>query len=174
MKKKDKLPYSEELADAIIAEHRLRPEVKKGWKFRGSIPGHYLDESRDETRRLSDSDPEYQKFKSILARPEIANTKFRCLGKKGQDVKVGKDRMTEAERIGLKTEITELRNKIRMAKDAPTPRNLLQALTDARLHPTKIVGPALYDRIRRQMELHQWEKSDAQVALLALYNILKI
>lgn len=174
MKKRDKIPFDDALADAIIAEHGLSPSVKKVWKNRGHIPGDYLDENRDDTAKLTDRDPEYQRFREILARPEIANTKFRTLGKKGQDVKVGKDRMTEAERLGFKTEITELRNKIRLAKDLPTSRNLTACLTDVRLHPTKIVEPKLYDRLQRGMELYDYEKREAQVALLALYNHLRI
>lgn len=57
MKKKEKLPYTDELADAIIAEHNLRPDVKKVWKTRGHIPGDYLDENRDESEKLNDRDP---------------------------------------------------------------------------------------------------------------------
>lgn len=59
MKKKQKVPYTDELADTVIAAHGLRPEAKKVWKNRGHIPGDYLDENRDATAKLSDNDPEY-------------------------------------------------------------------------------------------------------------------
>lgn len=174
MKKREKIAYDDALADAIIAANGLRPEAKKVWKSRGHIPGDYLDENRDESAKINDRDPEYQRIREILGRPEIASSKFRSLAQKGVDVQRGKDRMTEAERLGFKTELIELRNKIRLAKDAPTQRNLLAALTDIRLHPTKIVPPALYDRIRRNSDLYEYEKKEAQFCLLALYNILRI
>jgi len=174
MKKKEKIPYDDALAYVIIATHNLRPEVKKVWRTRGHIPGDYLDENRDDSAKITDRDPEYQRMREILGRPELASSKFRSLGQKGVDVQRGKDRMTEAERLGFKTELTELRNKIRLAKDAPTQRNLMAALTDVRLHPTKIVPPALYDRIRRNTDLYDYEKKEAQFCLLALYNILRI
>lgn len=174
MKKREKIPFDDALADAIIAAHGLRPAVKKVWKNRGHIPGDYLDENRDDSARLTDRDPVYQRVREILARPEIAATKFRTLGKKGADITRAKDRLSEAELIGLKTEITEIRNKLRQAKDLPTTRNLRAALTDVRLHPTKIVSNALYERIKRDSRVEEYEKRDAQVALLALYNHLKI
>lgn len=174
MKKKDKIPYDDGLADAIIAEHSLRQAVKKVWKNRGHIPGDYLDENRDDSAKLTDRDPEYQRFRDILSRPEIAASKFRTLGQKGVDIQRGKDRMTEAERLGFKTEITELRNKIRQAKDLPTNRNLVACLADVRLHPTKVIPAALYSKIQRDTPLAEWEKREAQVALLALYNHLRI
>lgn len=174
MKKKDKIPYTDALADAIIAEHALRPEVKKVWKNRGHIPGDYLDEARDDSAKLTDRDPEYQRFRDILCRPEIAASKFRTLGHKGVDITRDKDRMTEAERIGFKTEVTELRNRIRQAKDVPTNSNLRKALTDVRLHPTKVVSVALYAKIMRDTPLADYEKKEVQFALLSLYNHLRI
>lgn len=174
MKKKDKVPYTDELADAIIAEYNLRPEVKKVWKNRGHIPGDYLDENRDDTEKLRDTDPEYRRFIEILSRPEIAASKFRTLGQKGVDVQREKDRMTEAERLGFKTEITEIRNKLRLAKDVPTPRNIVDAVNDIRLHPTKIIDRRLYSKALRGGELTQFEKRDVQTAILALYNLIRI
>lgn len=174
MKKQSKVPYTDELADAIIAEHGLRKEVKKVWRTRGHIPGDYLDENRDASPALTDNDPEYQRFREILGRQEIAATKFRSLGQKGSDVQRGKDRMTEAERIGFKTEITELRNKLRMAKDLPTPKNIYAALSDVRLHPTKIISAALYSKLQRGTELKDYEKNEVRVAILALYNHIRL
>lgn len=174
MKKKEKVPYSDELADALIAEHNLASSVKRVWKTRGHIPGHYLDETADNTAKLTDHDPEYRRFIDILSRPEIASTKFRTLGQKGADVQREKDRMTEAERIGFKTEITELRNRLRLAKDVPTNKNLQAALTDVRLHPTKMIPAPLYSKIMRDGELKDYEKNEVRVAILALYNHLRI
>lgn len=174
MKKRDKIPYTDELADAIIAEHRLATSVKRVWKNRGHIPGDYLDENRDASAKLSDNDPEYSRFIDILSRPEIAATKFRTLGQKGSDVQRGKDRMTEAERIGFKTEIVELRNKLRKAKDVPTAGNLKAALSDIRLHPTNIIHRNVYSKLLRDAELTKFEKQEAQVAILALYNHLRV
>ena len=77
MKKREKVPYTDELADAIIAANNLRPLVKKVWKSRGHIPGDYLDENRDDSQKLRDTDPEYRRFIEILSRPEIAASKFR-------------------------------------------------------------------------------------------------
>lgn len=174
MKKKEKIPYTDELADAIIGEFNLAPTVKKVWKTRGHIPGDYLAENRDTSASLSDHDPEYQRFREILARPEIAATKFRTLGQKGSDVQRGKDRMSESERLGFRTEITEVRNKLRLAKDVPTVRNILSAVQDVRLHPTKIMDKNLYAKLLRAGEPTQWEKNDIQIAILALYNAIRI
>lgn len=174
MKKKDKIEYTDELADAIIAEHNLDPNTKRVWKTRGHIPGDYLDENRDASKKLSDNDPEYRRFIEILSRPEIAASKFRTLGQKGADVQREKDRMTEAERLGFKTEVTEIRNKLRTAKDVPTNRNLLAALKDVRLHPTNIIHRNIYSKLLRDAELTKFEKQDAQVAILALYNLLRV
>lgn len=174
MKKKEKIPYTDELADALIVAHNLRPEVKKVWKNRGHIPGDYLVENRDDSARLTDNDAEYQRFREILARPEIAATKFRTLGQKGSDVQRGKDRMSEAERIGFKTEITEIRNRLRQAKDLPTNKNILAALSDVRLHPTNIIHKNLYSKLLRDGVLTDYERKDVQVAILALYNHLRI
>lgn len=174
MKKKEKIEYTDELADAIIAEFNLSQATKKVWKTRGHIPGDYLRDDRDTTERLTDNDPEYRKVIEILSRPEIASTKFRTLGQKGADVQREKDRMTEAEMIGMKTEITELRNAIRLAKDVPTNKNLRAALTDVRIKPTKIISNPLYGRIMRNMDLHDYEKQEARLALLAFYNIIRI
>lgn len=174
MKKQEKVPYTDELADAIIAEFGLSPATKKVWKTRGHIPGDYLRDDRDDSNRLDDRNPEYRKVIEILGRPEISSTKFRTLGQKGADVQREKDRMTEAELIGMKTEITEMRNALRLAKDVPTNKNLLKALTDVRLKSTKIVGKSLYDRLTRDMVLTEYEKNDARVAILALYNAIRI
>lgn len=174
MKKQSKIPYTDDQADAIIAAHNLAPSVKRVWKNRGHIPGHYLDESADNTAKLTDNDPEYQRFREILARPEVANSKFRTLGRKGADVQRGKDRMTEAERIGFKTEITEVRNKLRQAKDVPTERNLLAALKDVRLHPTNIIAANVYSKLLGGFPLKDYEKNEVRVAILALYNQLRV
>lgn len=174
MKKREKIPYTDELADAIIAEHNLAISVKRVWKNRGHIPGDYLDEQRDTSEKLTDHDPEYQRFREILARPEIAATKFRTLGQKGADVQRGKDRMTKSERLGFKTEITEIRNKLRQAKDLPTAGNLKKAFSDIRLHPTNMIPAALYSKIQRETHLLDFEKNEARVAILALYNHLRI
>ena len=174
MKKREKIPYTDELADAIIAEHNLAASVKRVWKNRGHIPGDYLDENRDDSAKLSDNDPEYRRFIDILSRTEIAATKFRTLGQKGADVQREKDRMSEAERLGFKTEITELRNKLRMAKDVPTTKNMYVALSDLRLKPTKMISAALYSKLQRGSELKDYEKNDVRVAILALYNHLRL
>lgn len=174
MKKKDKIEYTDELADSIIAEFALKQSVKKVWKTRGHIPGDYLREDRDTSDRLEDRDPDYRKVVAILGRDEIASTKFRTLGQKGADVQRGKDRMTEAELIGMKTEITEIRNALRLAKDVPTNKNLRKALTEVRLHPTKVIPNALYSKIMRDGVLQDFEKQDARVAILALYNLIRI
>lgn len=174
MKKRDKIPYDDALADAIVEEHDLNPSVKRVWKTRGHIPGDYLDENRDDSAKLSDRDPEYQRFREILSRPEIAASKFRTLGQKGADVQRGKDRMSEAERIGFKTEVTELRNKLRLAKDALTNSALKAALSDIRLHPTKIIAAGLWDKVSRSAFLREDEKREIQFALLALYNFMRI
>lgn len=174
MKKREKIEYTDELADAIISANNLRPSVKKVWKSRGHIPGDYLDENRDDSQKLRDTDPEYRRFIEILSRPEIAASKFRTLGQKGVDVQREKDRMSEAERLGFKTEIVEIRNKLRQAKDVPTPRNILAALTDLRLHPTKIIDRLLYSKLQKGGELTQFEKRDVQTAILALYNLIRI
>ncbi len=174
MKKRSKIPYDDALADAIIAQHGLNPSVKKVWKSRGHIPGDYLDENRDDSAKLTDRAPELQRFREILNRPEIAVSKFRTLGAKGTDIARGKDRMTEAERIAFKAEVVEIRNRLRLAKDVPTIRNLQAALTDVRLHPTKFIANPLYSKIQRGTELADWEKREAQFALLALYNLLRI
>lgn len=174
MKKREKIPFDEATADAIIQAHNLRPEVKKVWRTRGHIPGDYLDETRDDSAKLTDRDPEYQRFRDILARPEIAASKFRTLGQKGVDVQRGKDRMSEAERLGFKTEITELRNRLRQAKDVPTNSNLKKALTDVRLHPTKVIAAPVYSKIMRDTPLADFEKKEVQFALLALYNHLRV
>lgn len=52
--------------------------------------------------------------------------------------------------------------------------NLQAALTDVRLHPTKFIPNPLYSKIQRGTELADWEKREAQFALLALYNLLRI
>lgn len=174
MKKKGKVEYTEELADAIITQFGLKHTVKRVWKSRGHIPGDYFDENRDDTEKLSDRDPEYQAFIRILSRQEIAATKFRCLGKKGADIQRGKDRMTEAERLAFKAEIVEIRNALRLAKDVPTNRNLMRALSDVRLHPTKIIQTNLYSKIQRDGALLEYEKKDAVFCILALYNVLRI
>lgn len=82
--------------------------------------------------------------------------------------------MTEAERLGFKTEITEIRNRLRTAKDVPTVRNIVAALQDIRLHPTKIIERNLYSKLQRGTEPAAWEKPEIQVAILALYNALRI
>lgn len=174
MKKKEKIPYSDEQADAIIAAHCLRPELKRLWKNRGHIPGDYLSEDRDDSEKLTDHDPEYQRFREILGRPEIAVSKFRTLGGKGSDIRRGKDRMTEAERVGFKTEITELRNKLRLAKDVPTTKNIYAALSDVRLHPTNIIDAKLYNKVLRNADLKDFEKNEVRVAILALYNHIRL
>jgi len=174
MQKKEKIPYTDELAAAIIAEFGLSAGLKKVWKNRGHIPGDYLREDRDDTEGLDDRDPEYQRFREILGRPEIASTKFRTLGQKGADVQRGKDRMTEAERIAFKTEVTEIRNKLRLAKDMPTNKNLSAALKDVRLHPTKVIPNTLYSKIMRDGVLLDFEKQEARVAILALYNHIRV
>lgn len=174
MKKKEKVPYSDELADAIIAEFNLDPTTKRVWKTRGHIPGDYLREDRDDTARLRDNDQEYRRLIEILGRPEICSTKFRTLGLKGTDVQRGKDRLTEAERLGMKTEVTEIRNKLRLAKDVPTNRNILAALKDVRLHPTNTIDRNIYSKLLRDAELSKVEKQDVQLSILALYNLLRI
>jgi len=174
MKKKEKIPYDDAQADDLIARHGLAPTVKKVWKSRGHIPGDYLDPNRDDSEKLSDRDPEYQRFIEILSRREVAATKFRTLGRKGADVQRGKDRMTEAERLAFKAEVVEIRNKLRQAKDAPTQRNLKAALTDVRLHPTNIIASNVYSKITGGYDLQPWELQEVRVAILALYNLLRV
>lgn len=174
MKKKEKIPFSEELAAEIIVRFNLKPEVKKVWRTRGHIPGDYFSTDRDDSSKLSDRDPEYQAFIRILGRPEIASTKFRSLGQKGADVQRGKDRMTEAERIAFKGEVVEIRNALRLAKDTPTLRNLKAALSDVRLHPTKIIDRNIYLKIQRGGELLEYEKRDVVLSILAFYNLIRI
>lgn len=82
--------------------------------------------------------------------------------------------MTESERIGFKTEITEIRNKLRLAKDTMTNSALKTALADVRLHPTKIVHNTLHDKIKRSGFLQEFERHEIKMALLAIYNHIKI
>lgn len=174
MKKKEKVPYDDALADDLIARHGLAPTVKKVWKSRGHIPGDYLDDNRDTSNRLGDRNPDYQKYIAILSRKEISATKFRCLAQKGADIQRSKDRMSEAEALRFRDEITEIRNTLRTAKDVPTNRNILKALQDVRLKPTHIIEKNLYAKLLRDGFLTEIEKREIQAAIMALYNLLRI
>jgi len=56
------VPYTDQLADEIIARDGLAPSLKKVWKSRGAIPGGRVAEGGvDASGALSDTDPEYQK-----------------------------------------------------------------------------------------------------------------
>lgn len=175
MKKKFTIEYSDQLADELIQRHQLRPEVKKVWKTRGSIPGAYLDEM-DTSEKLGDRDPVYQKIRDILNNEAVSSTKFRTLLQKGADITREKDRMTEAELLGMKTEVTELRNALAAAIKLPTQTNLRAVLGDVRLKPTKIIGSDLYRKIMDtgRAPITESEKNIIKTAFSRLYNILKI
>ena len=175
MKKQTKVPYTDADADAAILAHNLAPSVKKVWKTRGHIPGAYFDPvGLDNTPRLSDHDPEYRKFLEILNMPEVAASKFRSLGQKGSDVAREKDRMSEADRIGFKTEITEVRNKFARAIKTPTEGAIKAALADIRIKPTITIGVKLYTRVMSAKPLTDAEKEDIRIQLARVYNQLRV
>lgn len=53
-------------------------------------------------------------------------------------------------------------------------KNLLAALQDIRLHPTNIISKNLYSKLLRDGVLTESEKNECRVAILALYNHLRI
>lgn len=175
MRKKIKVEYSDEVADICIKRHGLRAEVKKVWKSRGHIPGAYLDEDFKEADKVSDRDPVVQKILEILNFEEIAVTKFRALGLKGTDISRGKSTLSEEEKIALLAEVSEIRSKISKAMSVPTDSNLLLALTDARIHASKIIDKKKYLRLSQKKSLiTQFEKNEIKAGLNRLYSKLKI
>ena len=170
---KEKIQYSDDLAAEIIKKWALKPEVAKVWKTRGTIPSQYFCDDFDQSERLKDTDSEYQKMKHIFQDPRIATTKFRTLGLKAADVWRGKDRMTQNERIGLKTEITELRNMLAAAIKYTSETNIRKIMSDARLHPTLIIGRH-HNRVKQSVLLTDAEKMGIKIEFMSLYNFLKL
>lgn len=175
---KEKIEFNEEMAREIIKKFGLDEKTLRVWKTRGSIPKQYFDPNFDTSERLKDHDSEYQKFIKILNDERIAKTKFRCMGKKGNDVAREKDRMTENERIAFKTEIVEIRNSLSKCIKFTSVNNLIEMSKDSRLHPTKIITPPLYSRVKNCLtfgsDLTQQEKNDIRYRIMSFYNFLKI
>ena len=174
--KSKKREYDESLADSVIAKFGLDPVTKRVWKSRNSIPGAYFDEDIDTSEKLGDRDPVYQKIRDILGHDAISSTKFRTLLQKGADITRDKDRMTEAELIGMKTEITEIRNDLAKAIKLPTQTNLRAVLRDVRLKPTKIIGNDIYRKIMDtgRAPITDAEKDTVKSKFNKLYNQLKL
>lgn len=169
------MEFNEEKAKEIIERFKLSPNTLKVWRTRGAIPDRYNNADYDNSQRLKDNDSEYQKLIAILSLPEIASTKFRSLGLKGADIKRGKDRMSEKERIGFITEVTELRNLLRRCLDVPKQENFLALFKDSRLHPTIIYGRSFYNKVKEaRTPLLPSEKEDAKLLSSRIYNLLRI
>lgn len=167
--------FDEETAKEIIEKFNLDLKTIKVWRTRGKIPDRYFDPEYDHSEGLKDHDTEYQKFIEILGYKEIASTKFRCLKQKGADVQRKKDRMTKNERIGFKTEVTELRNKLRAFIDAPSERTIKPLLTDGRLHPTLLFSNAVQSQVLKGHQLlTDKQKLELKVLAMSLYNRLKV
>lgn len=170
-------PFDADLAAQIAEKFGVDEVTVRVWKSRGKIPGKYFDANFDTSEKLSDNDQDYQKIKAILNMPEIAKTKFRSLEGKGADVARGKDRMTKEEKTTFVTEITEIRNTFRTAIDAMTITALKAALTDIRVHPTKIISTKLYNLVtdeRGRRMLYDSEKQEIKLYLSAFYNKIRI
>jgi len=167
--------FDEETAKTIIAKFNLDKKTLKVWRTRKKIPDRYFDPEYDHSEGLKDHDTEYQKFIEILGFKEIASTKFRSLGQKGADIQRKKDRMTEQERIGFKTEVTELRNKLRAFMDAPGERTIKPILTEGRFHPTILFSKQIQNKVNQgRTLLTTAEKQELKVQAMSLYNRLKI
>lgn len=146
--KSKKREYDEALADSIIEKFRLDPVTKRVWKSRNSIPGAYFEDEIDTSEKLGDRDPVYRKIKDILGHDAISSTKFRTLLQKGADITRDKDRMTEAELIGMKTEITEIRNDLAKAIKLPTQTNLRASLTESEKDTVRAKFTQLYNQLK--------------------------
>ncbi len=170
-------PYDADLAAQIAEKFGVDEVTVRVWKTRKQIPGKYFDPNFDTSEKLSDNDQDYQKIKQILNMPEIAKSKFRGLENKGADVSRGKDRMTTEEKTTFLTEITELRNELRLGYQTLTMSQLKKVLGDVRIHGTKLVGTKLYNLVmddRGRRMLTESEKNEIKVSLLSLYNKIRI
>jgi hypothetical protein len=175
--KKQKIEYTDELADEIIHKFNLKPEVKKVWKTRGHIPGAYVTGDIDTTGKVKPRDPVVQKIVAILGMEEINTSRFRTLMQKGSDVVRGKSTMTQDEVIGMKTEINELRKLasegVKSVGNAP----LKTFFSDARIKPTNIISNEIYLKIvnhSTRSELTQKEKEQIKLELSNFYNKLRL
>jgi hypothetical protein len=163
--------YTDEAADKIIQDFHLDEKTKKVWKFRGAIPDKYFQPDAAWSPPLDKATSTgVMRMREILALPEIASTKF-AFGTRGTDIRTGEARITEEELLQFKSEITQLRNKLRSGIDRNT---FLPALKDPRVHQTKIISIRLYDRINRKMQLEKYEIEEAKFAFVRLYNLLRI
>ena len=164
------MQYTDELADEIIAKFHLDPKTKRVWKNRNAIPDKYQD-AEYSPPVSSQHNTDVMRMREIFALPEIANTKFQ-FGKRASDIKDGQARITEEEIIQFKTEITQLRNKLRDGKDRNIFKPLLQ---DTRIHPTKLLPIALYKRIvEGKVVITDSEKQEARLLFLRLYNLIRL
>lgn len=173
-KKTEKIPFSEDLAAQIAATHGVAPSAVRVWRTRGHIPGAYASGDIDHSDAVPEKDPVAQKITEILNDDRLKKTKFRTLGMKGSDVAKGSSSLTAAEKTGMMTEITELRNKCRRAIDVPVLKNIQALLTDVRLAPSVMLGPGLLGRVMRKAGLTTEEKESARLQIIGLNNFLKI
>jgi len=163
------MTYTDDLADEIIEKFHLDQKTKRVWKTRGAIPDKYANrEYSPPVNKVVST--EVMRMREILALPEIASTKF-AFDKRGRDILTGEARITEDEVIQFKSEVSQLRNKLRAGIDR---NSFLPLLQDTRVHPTKVIALRLYDRISRKMELGRQEKEEARFAFLRLYNLLRL
>lgn len=172
------MQFDEQKAIEIVDKFGLDEKTLRVWKTRNAIPDKYNDPNFDTSERLKDTDTEYQKFIKILNDERIAKTKFRCMSKKGNDVARQKDRMTERERIAFKTEIVEIRNLLSKCIKVTNIGSLIEMSKDSRLHPTKIITPPLYSRLKNcytfGTDLTTQEKNDIKYWIMLFYNFLKV
>lgn len=166
------MTYTDQLADEAIARWHLDPATKRVWKTRGSIPDKYFKEGGDYSPPVgSQHATDVMRMREIFALPEIAATKFQ-FGLRANDIMRGTARITEEEVVQFRTEVTQLRNKLRDGKD----RNLFNAaLKDTRIHPTKLVGASLYKKAidDKRASMTDREKEEIRFAFLRLYNLIR-
>lgn len=173
------MKFEPNLAREIIQAYNLRQGLFKLWKHRGLIPDKYA--KGYESVVVAPESSTTQKLRSVLSMREIAHTKFRSFGNhpnyqnahnRAVDVVKG-SLFTKAEVLGIKQEITEIRNLCRMANRGGD-NAIKKLLTDVRVKGSVLTKH--YPKITRndRAPLSEQEKQETVLSITAFYNMLAV
>lgn len=137
------MQFTEELAEQLIRRFHLAPGTIRTWRRRGQIPGRYADPGY----RLQHGDTDLSALVArLLVNPAL---RLRGFGSSNPDrlsyVLHKGGTLSTWEAQALYAELQAVRDLVRAFLSVPSPQALQALLGDARIRPTKLLGPECWE-----------------------------
>ena len=162
------------LANKIKDKFNIPDTTIRVWKYRNKIPSKYLSEEYVKEKKVA-RNATTNKLLEILKRKEISAYNFRTFKtpQRGADI-VNKELLfTENEVLGIKTEVVEIRNKLRLMTRHTTKKNIEEIMKDKRIVHSVLFGKNAYYNLLQNKDfgIHT---DPVKVKVSAFYNLIRL